>query len=117
MDETTQNFLQVFGNLPEWQLPKVHFRLYHDDQGRPIEYSQEDKPGNYIDISPEVFRDQPQNVRVVDGQLHYLESRQISRKIVPGTEVGVPCDPRDVCVVVRETLPHIKWSVKTYEPR
>ena len=116
MNETTRNLLEVFGSLPPWQLPPVLFRLYFDDQGQPIEYSQQDKPGNYIDITPELFRDQPQNVRVIDGRLHFFEPRKMTKKLVPGPGPGTHCHPRDICVIVQPAQPCVIWSLKSYEP-
>lgn len=115
MNETTHNFIEVFSNLPPWQLPQVYYRLYYDDQGQVVEYSQEDKPGNYIDITPELFRDQPP-ARVVDGKIQLIETAQITKKLSPGKDRGTACHPQDVCVIVDSTRDHVKWSKKTYEP-
>lgn len=115
MNETTRNLLEVLANLPDWHLPQPHYRLYYDVHGVPIEYSQESKPGNYIDITPEVFRDQPQNVRVVDGRLHYIDYARMTRKLAPTEGPGTTCHPRDVCIIVDRSLPHTTWSVNAYE--
>jgi hypothetical protein len=115
MNETTQNFLDVFNNLEPWTLPVVLFRLYYDEQGRPIEYSHEDKPGKYIEVDPVTFQTQSINIRVVDSKIVQIVSPQIVTKLVPSTVDGICCDPKDVCIIVAENQPHIKWNLETNE--
>jgi hypothetical protein len=73
----------------------------------------EDVPGNYIEIDRETFSLLPSNVRVVDNKLIYIK-HTITNKLVPG-DTGIPCDPRDICVVVDNSIPNIKWSLRTNE--
>lgn len=115
MNETTKNFIEVFSTLEPWQLPAVLYRLYYDDRGHPLEYSHEDRPGNYIDVTPEIFRSSPMNVRVIDRQLKLIDSALTTKKLVPAQKEGVCCDPRDVCVIVSPNLKHIKWTQRTYD--
>jgi hypothetical protein len=115
MNETTQNFLEVWNSLDPWTPPVVLFRLYYNDTGSPIEYSHEDKPGNYIDVDPETFRDQSLNVRVVNGRLIKIAPRITVTKLVPHTDIGTCCAVQDVCVVVDHNEPHVKWSLKHNE--
>jgi len=114
MNKTTQNFLEVWNSLESWTPPVVLFRLYYNDAGAPIEYSHEDKPGNYIDVDPETFRNQSLNVRVVDGQLIKITPKITIAKLVP-TDTGTCCAVNDVCVVVTRDEPHVKWSLKRNE--
>lgn len=115
MNETTRNFLEVFSNLPPWTLPAPVYRAYYDDQGRVIEYSQLDKPGNYIDVTPEILRDQPL-ARVVDGKINIIEPSLVTKKLIPNQDHGTACHANDVCVTVPQDHEHVKWSKKTYEP-
>jgi hypothetical protein len=115
MNETTQNFLEIWNNLEPWIPPVVLFRLYYDNAGVPIEYSHEDKPGNYIDVDPATFRDQSWNVRVTNGQLIKIAPKIIVTKLVPHTDIGTCCAVEDVCVVVKDNEPHVKWSLKRNE--
>jgi len=115
MNETTQNFLEVFNNLEPLVPPVVLFRLYHDDLGRPIEYSHEHRPGKYIDVDPVTFQIRPMNIRIVDGKIVQIVPPQIVTKLAPSTVDGICCDPRDVCIVVAEDQPHIKWNLETNE--
>jgi hypothetical protein len=111
MNETTENFWQAWQAWnPEPPKP-VFFRLYYDDQGYPLFYSMEDLPGQYIEIDAECYRMSSHRVRVVNGQLVKLSNNSV-KKLVP-SETGTPCDPRDVCVVVDQDRPHIKWSLRT----
>ncbi|CAB4138024.1 hypothetical protein UFOVP328_217 [uncultured Caudovirales phage] len=115
MNETTQNFLEVWNSLDPWTAPVVLFRLYYDDLGAPIEYSHEDKPGNYIDVDPETFRIQSWNVRVVNTQLIKVLPKIAIDKLVPDSDAGTTCSDKDVCIVVSHNEPHTKWSLKRNE--
>ena len=88
---------------------EIFYRLYHDDQGRPLFYSMEDLPGNYIDIDQPTYARGSSDVRVVDGKLIVLEKNPTVLKLKPGPH-GTACDPRDICVIVNENLPHTRWK-------
>jgi hypothetical protein len=92
----------------------VFYRLYYNDDGTPICYSMEDLPHNYIELTAEQYHQSPPNVRVINGQMVVIKPPVYIKKLVPGTE-GLACDPRDICVVVREDQPHINWSIKSNE--
>ena len=94
--------------------PRVFYRLYYDEQGLPLFYSMQNAPGNYIEIDFEMYTNPPAHVRVVDGKLKILKTNQVPR-LVPAS-VGTCCAPTDVCVVVDESIPHIKWSLKQHDP-
>ncbi len=113
MNETTENFWKIFSNLEPWAPPKVFWRLYHDDAGFPLFYTMEDKPGNYIDVTPEQYQRSNMRVRVKDGKLLELNTNPV-KKIVPA-ESGTPCDPQDVSIVVTTDQPHQCWRTKTNE--
>ena len=108
---TPEDLRQLFQAAPEPQQP--FFRLYHDDQGNPLFYSMEHKPGTYIDITPEQYHCNNSNVRVRDGQLVEV-TWATTTKLVPGNS-GSPCHPDNVAVIVAEDQPHIRWSKQTYE--
>jgi hypothetical protein len=104
---TPDEFWNILYQTPE-PLP-VFYRLYHDEQGFPLFYSMEDVPGNYIEIDRETFVNTP-NVRVVNGQLITLKTATVTKLRPDNT--GTACDPRDVSIVVDESRPNIKWSLK-----
>lgn len=107
---TVEQAIAMLRAMPE---PKpVFWRLYYDDQGRPITYSMEALPGNYIDIDAATFARGPLNVRVVNGKLRYIQHTW-SQKLVP-SETGTACHPSDVSIVVAgEPAQH--WSRTLYE--
>jgi hypothetical protein len=108
---TPEDFWSVLHNMPE---PKpVFYRLYHDDQGRPLFYSMEDEPGTYIEIDQETFARGSMNVRVRNGKLVQV-TWSTTAKLVPGNS-GSPCHPDNVAVIVAEDQPHTRWSKQTYE--
>jgi len=112
MNETTHNFWKAFASWnPEPPKP-VYFRLYHDHLGVPICYSNEDLPGNYIDVTPMDCAISSMNVRVVNGQLVKIQPRRTVTKLVPA-DTGTPCDPQDVTVITQSAAQH--WKRSTHE--
>lgn len=111
MNETTKNFWEVFANLEPWQPPQVFWRLYYNDSGIPLFYTQEDKPGNYIDITPEQYQRASMRVRVRNGKLIELNTNPTKKKIPADT--GTPCYPTDVSIVVSVDRPHQCWRIET----
>ena len=108
---TPEQLQQLFQAIPE--PPPPFFRLYHDDQGNPLFYSMADEPGTYIEIDQETFARNISNVRVRDGRLVEI-TWTTTTKLIPGN-VGSPCHPDNVAVIVAEDQPHIRWSKKTHE--
>jgi hypothetical protein len=108
---TPEQLQQLFQAAPESKQP--FFRLYYNDQGHPLFYSMEDRPGTYIEISQEEFHRGAINVRVRNGKLVEV-TWSTTAKLVPGNS-GSPCHPDNVAVIVAEDQPHTKWSKQTYE--
>lgn len=106
-----EQFLQILHDVP---VPKeLFYRLYYSDQGDPLFYSMEDLPGNYIDIDAEFYARSPRNLKVKNGKIHMIAATA-NRKLVP-SDHGTACHAQDVCVVVGDQHPNVKWSLKTYE--
>lgn len=97
----------------EFPQQPIFYRLYYDDSGRPLFYSMEDLPGNYVEITQEFYTRSPGNVRVIDGRIVELTWRT-AIKLRPGDQ-GTCCDMRDVCMIVDERKPHVKWSKHGYQ--
>ena len=108
---TPEEFLQIWQATAE--PAPIFYRLYYNEQGHPLFYSMEDKPGNYIDIDQETYSRSPRNIRVRNGKIVYI-TQSSTQKLIPNT-TGTACDPRDVCVIIDQE-PCTKWSLKTYEP-
>ena len=109
-DDTTQNFWSVIGSF-QWPDPEaVTYRLYHDDQGRPMFYSMEALPGTYIEVDQPTYIRGSHQVRVKNGKLIVLEPRVQVSRLVTDPDSGMPCDIRDVCVVVGIDQAHQKWK-------
>jgi hypothetical protein len=106
---TTQNFIDVMKSF-SWPEPKtISYRLYHDDQGRPLFYSMEDLPGTYIEVDQATYVTSPGNVKVVDGKLIMMPPGTTVTKLQPDATQGQLCDPRDICVVVDSGVPYQRW--------
>ena len=104
-----QEFLEFWNNY-QWTDPiPVHYRLYYDDAGLPLFYSQEALPGKYIDVTPEQFALQDISVKVQDGRLIRRRTARMT-KLVPA-ESGTLCHVDDVTVVVADR-PGQYWKKK-----
>jgi hypothetical protein len=88
----------------------ILYRLYYDNRGAPLFFSQEDLPGNYIDITREEYVNPPTHFKVVDGKIVLIET-SIARRLYPN-EDGTPCHPEDISVVVQNSEPNVKWSIQ-----
>jgi hypothetical protein len=88
--------------------PILH-RLYYDNQGLPLFFSQEELSGNYIDVDLETFINPPNHIRVVNGKLTVMDTCVVT--MIKPEKKGTPCHPQDVSIVVDEKLPHIKWNI------
>jgi hypothetical protein len=107
--ENIENFENFWSSFTWPEPAEVFYRLYYDSEGWPICYSMENLPHAYIEITKEQFAVADSNVQVVDGKIHHIKSSPGLLKLSP-SEIGTPCDPRDICVVTDLTSPHIKWS-------
>jgi len=92
------------------EIKPILYRLYHNEQGLPLFFSQEDLPGNYIDITREEYINPPTHFKVVGSNIVLIETAEV-KKLYPG-KIGVPCHPSDICIVVNSSKPNIKWSMK-----
>ena len=101
---------EFWAALPPIETKPIFYRLYHDDQGNPLFFSQEDLPGKYIELDQASYNMPHTHIRVIDGNLVTLDTSSAVTKITP-TEYGVPCHPLDVSIVVDSALPHIKWNI------
>ena len=104
-----EEFLEFWRNYEWTDVKPVHYRLYHDDVGLPLFYSQEDLTGKYIEVTPEQFALQDRSVKVVDGRLVRQRSARMT-KLVPA-DSGTLCHITDVTVVV-DDQPGKYWKKK-----
>jgi hypothetical protein len=112
-EETTQNFLSVMRSF-EWPEPMpATYRLYYDEQGRPLIYTMESLSGAYIEVDQATYIRASHHVRVLDDKLIILPQTACVTKLRPHAEQGATCDPKDVCVVVSSDRPNQRWSMST----
>lgn len=104
------NEQEFWAALAPIEIKPILYRLYYNDQGNPLFYSQEDLPGNYVDVSREVYVNPPTHLRVVNNKIVVLDTLSVKR-LYP-TKTGTPCHPADVSVVVKKTESNITWSLR-----
>ncbi len=108
----TDAFLEALAEAQRSYSPpkEILYRLYYDDSGNPLFYSQEELPGKYIIITPRQFMIGSMRVRVRDGKL--IENQRLSTpKLVP-SDTGTPCHPCDVTIIVTKDQPNQQWQLK-----
>ena len=104
-----EELLEFYKNY-KWTDPApIYYRLYHDDAGTPLFYSQEDLPGKYIDITPQQFALQDMSVQVVDKKLIRRRTSWISK--IVHADSGTLCHHNDVTIVV-DQQPGQYWKKK-----
>ena len=113
-NETTENFLDVWNNLSEHVTSFPAFRLYYDDQGCPITYTNENLEGNYIEVDGPTYMLGDMNVRVQDKQIIKFVL-QTFKKLKPGS-TGTACVNEDVAIVAPADYPRqTLWRLTTNE--
>jgi hypothetical protein len=111
---TVITFSQLATMLRSMPEPEpVFYRLYHDDQGRPICYSMEDLPGQYVEIDRDTFVKSNPWVRIRHGKLIASRPSVSMQKLQPG-DTGTACHIEDVAIVVKSEM-HQKWSIKHHD--
>ena len=113
--ETTDNFWRAIRDFRWPEIQPVSYRLYHDDQGRPLFYTMEHLPGTYIEVDQATYISSPFNVRVRDGKLNILAKKTLIAKLRPDPAAGTCCHVADICIVVDADSPHQYWSKQTNE--
>lgn len=99
MTENERIFLEFWKNYKWPDQPKPQpFRLYHDDQGRPLRYSRDDEPGSYIELTSEEWNMFDMSIIVQDGKL-VRPPPPGALKLRPSVD-GMPCHHADVTIVV-----------------
>ena len=106
---TPEEFFSVLRDAPR---PIVQTRrLYHDDQGRVLFYTMEDLAGTYIEVDSETYAQARTDVQIVEGKVVVLPKISEILKLKP-SQTGTSCDPRDICIVVDQDQPHVRWNRK-----
>jgi hypothetical protein len=103
-------FLEFWNNF-KWPEPEIlYFRLYYDDQGKPICYSRQALEGKFIDVTAEQFAVGDMNVDVVNGVLIH-RAPPPPPKLRP-SESGILCHRDNVTVVVKDAELAVKWNLE-----
>jgi hypothetical protein len=114
-NETTENFWKVWNEF-KWPDPvPASYRLYYNDDGTPKCYTMEDMPDKYIEVDAETFARRPWNVRVDNEKLIIIDPVVTVQKLQSNKDLGTPCHPQDVCVIVSKNQSHTLWNKQTNE--
>ena len=108
--ETTDNFWKVFNGFHWPEARPVFYRCYYHDDGTPDFYTMEDLPGQWIEVTKEIYLMSPHHARVIDGKLKIFEPKKFISKLKPNQLHGTRCDPRDICVI-SDSTDNIKWKL------
>ena len=103
------NFWQATKQYKQTVKVEHENRLYYDDAGQPVTYSQEDLSGNYIIVDQQTFNECRMDVRIVDGKVTRPNMITEFRKLVPSDE-GVETLVEDVTIVGQGQY----WKTKYY---
>lgn len=82
------------------------FRLYHDVQGRPLRYSMQDEPGDFIEITKDQYHRASSKVRVRHGQL--ISTTDLTTRKLRPSPTGQSCSAQDICVIT-DQAPVTYW--------
>ena len=108
---TFEQLVNMLKSMPEPD--PVFYRLYHDEQGRPICYSMEDIPGQYVEIDRDAFVLSSPWVRIQQGKVCAYQPNISLQKLQP-SETGTTCHIEDVAIVVKSGA-YQKWSTKHHD--
>jgi hypothetical protein len=96
----------------DWSRPKeIEYRVYYDAKtGQVLDYTNDQRPGDYILVDRETFHKHKFDVTVRDGKLVTPIPPRV--KLVPG-EKGRGCHSHDITILSDENS--VYWTIKKYE--
>lgn len=108
------NFWQAVAETTQDTLRQVEYRLYYDNaSGKPLFYTCDELPGNYIIVEQEVYQNGRYDITVVEGKIKY-PSTIGSMKLVPA-DTGTLCYSNDVSIISQHISNSQFWKLKYYE--
>lgn len=87
------------------------YRLYYDANGKPITYTVENLPGNYITVTAQQYSECRMDVVVIAGQI--VKSQRAILKMQKSNS-GVRCNKYDINLLDENG---IYWDLAAYERR
>jgi hypothetical protein len=92
--------------------PRPIYRLYYNEQGQPLEYSTEDKLGNYVEVTASEYVKASFKLRIKNGKIVYLKDPAVPKLVISthGTATHL-----DDITVLSDSAVNNKWSLKIYE--
>ena len=108
-----KEFNQLFVDMVKpIKIVDKQYRLYYNKEtGIPLQYSTEDREGDYILITKQQYAESRYDSIVLNGKLTTIAEAVRWRKLVPGDD-GIGCAVDNVMIVDRNSS--AKWKIKTY---
>jgi len=103
------DFSEIYKHVKPIKKQDIFFRLYYTKKS--IEYSMEEKDGDYITITAEQFAIANPLVTVKDGKIHKNTQLNIGKLVLHNKGQGTAKD--DITIIKHNS--DTKWEFKTYE--
>ena len=96
----------------------VERRLYYDDKGNVICYTNENLEGNYLVIDAQTFAEARTDIKVLEGRIVRSIEGTVVTRLVPSM-FGVKCVAEDICIVAPDDYmgATVWWQTEKYEYR
>lgn len=104
------NDVTIINNL----IPEPTYKLYYDDNGKVITYSTDDRPGNFIIITKEQYKQARPDVLVKDNKLLYTHRQMHVSSLKKNKNKGRRTTKYDVNIL-SDVGPTVYWSEEIYE--
>lgn len=94
----------------------VEYRLYYDDKGNVICYTNEKLEGNYITIDAQTHAEARMDLKVLEGRIVRSIEGTVVTRLVPSM-FGTRCASEDMCIVVPDDYLGgvVWWQTEQYE--
>lgn len=91
----------------------IEYRLYYDKHGKPICYSTEDLPHNYIIVSRQEYAAAREDAIVVDGAMIHNNRSTLLYKLTKSLTGGVKTSKYDINIITRKN--YTLWDYTAHE--
>ena len=105
------NFWKAVESMPPSVVnKKIEYRLYYDELGEPICYSQEELAGEYIIVDKETYDNGRYDIHVHNHKIISIVKYTVQKLIPVNTSKGTECLQDDVSIIGEGQY----WALKKY---